>query len=242
MFCTWRATVCSLITSVCGDLAVALAGGDEAQHLELARASVRGGRGLARPSSESTHATSGAAPSSSNDARGRVELERDRVVVAERRGRRARRARAPARPRTAPASSCHACARPPKRRQRGLGVAVGELDRSARLGGASPRARRSRSRSAISASSRHASRAASTSPTASMISTYAGSRLARRSGVRRLAQRRGGSRRRPRRLCPARAAAAPARAGAPSRTGSPPCTRPPRQSSSPRSRWTSPCR
>ena len=37
MFCTWRATVCSLMTRLGGDLTVALPGGDEAQYLELAR-------------------------------------------------------------------------------------------------------------------------------------------------------------------------------------------------------------
>ena len=96
-----------------------------------------------------------------------------------------------------------AARRSPARRsatQRAAGVALGQLDRAARLAAIAPSAPPSWPLRDHARARRSASRAASTSPTASMISTQAGSRPTRLPALGRLRQRpadRGRRRRRP---------------------------------------------
>ena len=177
MFCTWRATVCSLMTSADGDLAVALAGWRRRRSTSSSRG-VSPCVGAVRRPSESSEAMSGAAPSSSKRRSGRVELERERLLVAERAARQPHEhtgARQPRRAPRAPARPAAAC-----RRVRARVPASPPASSTAPRACASSAPSISLShRAAISSSSAQAPRASSASPTASMISTQAGSRLAR---------------------------------------------------------------
>ena len=182
MFCRWRATVCSLTTSSAAISRLRLAGGDQAEHLELARASGRAYRRSAPPSARRAREV-GRAPSSLEGVARRVELQR-RALSSSPSARHASadRARAPARPRTArraPATAATPGAAPSSA---ACGVALRELDRPRARAPRAPRASALSLAAAISASSSAARRAASASPAASMISTDAGSSAARCSG------------------------------------------------------------
>ena len=242
MFCTCRATVCSLMTSA-----------DAISRLlfpAATRRSTSSSRGVSPCVSRAPVGAAqrvdarqvGHCPELLEDAAGAFELERRRVLVAEHAARLRRRARGPARSRTGP----RAPARPAQARRRettaALGIALGELDRAPSLRDhgaehpalvALPRSPRARRRTG-------ARRRAS--PWASMISTKAGSSRARARAARWSRPASGGSRRRPRRLSPARAAAARDPAAAPSRTDSLPGTHPRRRRTPRCRRWSSPCR
>ena len=112
----------------------------------------------------------------------------------------------------------------------------------ARLRGAGRAASFAPWRPAISSSSSHALRAPSSSPAASMISTYAGRSRARASRPPVASDDARGSRRRGVDVRPARVAAARAPAAAPNRAGWPRGSASSASAKSPRSRWTSPWR
>ena len=123
-------------------------------------------------------------------------------------------------------------ARTPQRSEGRLRVALRDVDRALRMGDQCRRASRCRTLRASSSSSTHARRALSVSPTASMISTKAGSRRARSisrevaASARRIAAV-------PPRCVPVRGAAGRVPAAAPNRTRLPPCKPSPRRRSRP---------
>ena len=210
MFCRWRATVCSLTTSSARSPGCVLPVGHQPQHLQLA-----GGQAVA---GSVLRLRRRGAERGERAAR-RLELQRGRVAVAE--GRAGRTDQRP-RPRglvrrleLLPHAPRRGAARPARR-----GLARGELDRAAGLCRhraehvaallvGDPLAARSQPRARRPAS-----------PTASMISTYAGRSRARVRPLVRPRPARAGSRPPRRRRRPARAAAARGRAAARARAGS----------------------
>ena len=176
MFCRWRATVCSLITSAAA--IVRLLCPSATRRRTSSSRGVRpwpARRHVARQRLDAGRVGRGAQPRE-HVAR-RLELERRGVVVAQRAARQADQHAGAARCRRAPRGAA-SLARPPRRAERGARVAFRQGDRRAgvrgeRVQGASDGPSASRS------SSPAAPRAASASPTASMISTHAGSSAAR---------------------------------------------------------------
>ena len=176
MLLTCRSTVLTLSTSSAAIALLVAPAERMAQHLELATGQPVASPADVRRASASTRARSGAAPSSAKAAR--AASSSSAAVSSSPSSRHANRHqhRAHAPPRTAPRARCQACAGATERGQR----CPGRPRRPARppLAPAppSPPARHPRGPPRSASSSRHASPAASTSPTASMISTQAGSR------------------------------------------------------------------
>ena len=135
MFCTCRATVCSLMTSAAAISRLLRPAATSAQHLAARAPSARARRaGAARPASASTRARSGAAPSRANASR--AASSSSPAVSSSPSARHARPTSTRARAASYGASSCrHASRRPPQRDERRVGVALGELDRAARVRG-----------------------------------------------------------------------------------------------------------
>ena len=219
MFCRWRATVCSLITS-----AAAIARLLSPPRPGAApRARAPSGRGAGRRASATSASTAGgAAPSRANAVARRLELERGRCRRRPARGTRGRPARARARSRRAPraaASPRHARRGAPSAAPRRLRpgptaaracAAIAPSSRPQALGEPLELARRPARRSSVAdgeqdldARRQQAARAVGVSPSARRIAAAAAARR------------------------PAPGAAARARAGAPTRAGSRP-GRPPR--------------
>ena len=190
MFCTCRATVCSLMTSSDAIVPVALAGRDQPEHLELA------GRepvclASARRRRQRVDARQvGPCPELLEDAAGGLRARASPYPRPRARGTPPPSVPAPARSRTGP----RAPARPATACRKETTAARGSPSASStapRPCAPWRRASRPRSAAAISCSSSQQLRASSSAPSASMISTNAGSSPARPSGaVSRRASRR----------------------------------------------------
>ena len=171
MFCTWRATVCSLSHELGSDLAVALSGCDQPQHLELARR---------QPVAVGGSWSAGTPPKRHREPHPIVRTPRELPPA---RARRRRRHRVPdMRARQHPracclvrrSESCHT-RRAPQCDERGTWF----TRRGRRLRGRGRPSRRAFASRSLSAILRapQAARASSSSPAASAISTYAGRSL-----------------------------------------------------------------
>ena len=135
MFCTWRATVCWLTTSACGDLPVRLPRRDQAEHLELARAQpvrvrVRGSAGDQLVHSREVRSRAQLL----EDGARRVQLQRRGVVVAERAARQAEE-HVDAGRFVGGVELLPELSRVTQRRERGACVVLGEVDCAADLRG-----------------------------------------------------------------------------------------------------------